>query len=29
MTSYDEEFKKKVAKLHPERGRTIRSLADS
>ncbi len=28
MGSYDEEFKKKVVRLHLESGRTIRSLAE-
>lgn len=28
MTSYNEEFKKKIVRMHIERGRTVRSLSD-
>ena len=28
MTSYDEEFKKRIVRMHPEEGRTIKSLSE-
>ena len=28
MASYEEEFKKKIVRMHPENGRTIKSLSE-